>query len=596
MKKFCLSALLAVNLSLLSNPLSNVVAERCQADLKQVAEAVQQYYGPIAWKQSMHNWTIQGALQQSMVKVEENPNLSIHKAREILLEFLCSIKDYHVSGIFYSTEGSTLPFSIKGAKNKWFVTAIDRQQAPFSMVPLNIGDEIISFNHQPIAEVIEQKAQKMGGSNPSTNLCLAEQAVTSRSGSLADFCPTEPAFIQFIDSSGNLREALIHWDYESDLLPIHPENLDTSVVNWQLGNKPENPFTKLSKLIRKKTRAPIQAATKRGVLPHKKMRSPHDIQDYQGFLPPLGSHPEVQHSKYFFCYLFKNSNGETIGYVRIPTFLPDEEEHSPLFASATEEAVSEFSKLMEIMETKADLLVVDQTNNPGGSVLYMYSLLGCLTDKPLEAPFDIVRLTIEELIDAVVMQEVLEEICNDEWVDLEETEDGFVLTKEMLCCLQHYSQNIIDDWFDKRAQSRLMPILNIDHIPSHPWGHYSGPILCLVNEQDFSAADLFPAILQDNKRAVIMGQKTAGAGGCVQIHSVNSHLGLAFVGLTSSLCIRSNGEKLEDLGVEPDIPYELSHKDITHNGENYRKEILKQINKILTSKKTVDKNSASTLK
>ena len=44
---------------------------------------------------------------------------------------------------------------------------------------------------------------------------------------------------------------------------------------------------------------------------------------------------------------------------------------------------------------------------------------------------------------------------------------------------------------------------------------YTKPIIVLIDEFSISAADIFPSMIQDNKRAILVGMRSSGGGGSV---------------------------------------------------------------------------------
>ena len=95
----------------------------------------------------------------------------------------------------------------------------------------------------------------------------------------------------------------------------------------------------------------------------------------------------------------------------------------------------------------------------------------------------------------------------------------------------------------------------------------------LVNSLDFSCGDFFPAILQDNKRATILGTKTAGAGGYVLETSFLNLQGIAHFSYTGSIAFRLDGQPIENYGVTPDIVYNMTTYDLQNNYGQYTRTI-----------------------
>ena len=103
---------------------------------------------------------------------------------------------------------------------------------------------------------------------------------------------------------------------------------------------------------------------------------------------------------------------------------------------------------------------------------------------------------------------------------------------------------------------------------------YTKPIVVLADEMSASAADVLPAILQDNSRAVIMGMRTMGAGGSVFDFDGTIYTE-AVTTVTVSLMNRKNpvatseyptAPYIENIGVRPDIYYDYMTRDNLMSG------------------------------
>jgi carboxyl-terminal processing protease len=95
--------------------------------------------------------------------------------------------------------------------------------------------------------------------------------------------------------------------------------------------------------------------------------------------------------------------------------------------------------------------------------------------------------------------------------------------------------------------------------------HYSGPIVVLVNENTASAAEIVAGALQDNGRAVIVGQRTYGKsvvqsitalpdGGALHLTTEDYYLpvtgSIQGVGLTPDVLIAQSSDEHESLRIQ----------------------------------------------
>jgi C-terminal processing protease CtpA/Prc len=147
---------------------------------------------------------------------------------------------------------------------------------------------------------------------------------------------------------------------------------------------------------------------------------------------------------------------------------------------------------------------------------------------------------------------------------------GYPVTYEVSQFLLNFYRFISNQWSEGKRLTDPYYLGGVDTInPLRTISYYTKPILLLVNELDFSGGDFFPAIMQDNKRAVIMGARTSGAGGVVRDIQVPNDLGIDRIRITASIAKRLDDHPIENLGVTPDVPYQITTDDLTGGYRGY---------------------------
>src|SRR6185295_17233447 len=118
-------------------------------------------------------------------KINKLPHPTIKAYQYLLRDFFNSMKDYHVSISFYSTEMATLPFQIKGAKGRYFFTFVDTERLSPNVFPVQVGDELVTFDGKPVeAQIQEFITRYQRGATEATDRGFAEYFLTLRSAKI----------------------------------------------------------------------------------------------------------------------------------------------------------------------------------------------------------------------------------------------------------------------------------------------------------------------------------------------------------------------------------------------------------------------------
>jgi hypothetical protein len=294
--------------------------------------------------------------------------------------------------------------------------------------------------------------------------------------------------------------------------------------------------------------------------------NPYTTGTRKSFMPDLGTKVwESGDDSLFYAYIYKTESGKLVGTVRIASY------EAPDYPKA----LADFAKIIALFQATTDSMVIDQVNNPGGSVFYLYGLASMLTDQPLATPRHRMAINQSDVSQALASIAKLKTVQNDDDAkkalnpaDL----DGYPASYEFARFQLANSEFIVSEWNAGRKLTNPYWVGGVDHI--NPGAtHYSKPILLLINHLDFSGGDFFPTIMQDNKRVTILGTRTAGAGGYVNDVQIQNNVGIDTFRCTESIAERVDGNPIENLGVKPDIEYEMTAADYTQGFAPYVKAV-----------------------
>ncbi|CRX38079.1 protease-like activity factor CPAF [Estrella lausannensis] len=523
-------------------------------------------YAPAEWKRDFTGWDLDAEVEQLKAKIRGR-NLSLKEFHVALKDFFNTTRDYHTGISFYSTEVSYLPFRIKGAGRRYFISHIDWEKFPTQTDPVEVGDEVLTFDGQPTRdEVLKIKEREVGAGDTETDWSLAETFLTKRSGALGHLVPKGAVELKVRSrKSGSIYTVNLIWRY-------YPEKI-TSRAFAQARERSIGEMTPRQMLL--------EIARKEMLLPSFKALSDiHRLSDdidldeiggKYSFVPRLGTlNWELDRHSFFHAYIFETASRKKIGYIRIPSFV-----------ASTDEA-EEFGRVIERFQLKTDALVIDQVNNPGGMLFFLQSLTAMLTDKPLKAHKHKISISQREVMMALILEPLFDNVQTDDDAKelFGETLDGMQVDIELAASFKRYFKFVLSEWSAGRAITEPFHLYGIDEVKPHPLYRYTKPILILTNGLDFSCADFFPAVMQDNKRAKILGTKTAGAGGIVLTTSFPNLLGIDNYRYTGSIAEREDLLPIENLGVTPDILYEITEEDVQGGYQGYARAILDAVEEL----------------
>jgi C-terminal processing protease CtpA/Prc len=255
-----------------------------------------------------------------------------------------------------------------------------------------------------------------------------------------------------------------------------------------------------------------------------------------------------------------------VGVLRIPSYSPTD----------VPKAVKDFAGIIQRMQKFTSALVIDQNNNPGGSVFYLYTLVSMLTEQAAVVPKHRVSLLASDIAGDLNVLTQLESVKTEEEAQKVLGGDnlhGYPVTFQLAMAIRDHLNFVMDEYKTGKQLSNPTVLWGVEKINPHKNAVYTKPVVILVNALDFSGGDFFPAILQDNKRVTVVGTRTAGAGGYVLQVNFPNNLGLSRLSFTGSIAERVDLSPIENLGVTPDVELAITVEDIRKGYGPYLKAV-----------------------
>ena len=499
-------------------------------------------YAPYEWKRDVFGFDL----------MEAGPWLDRVRASRDDLEFYDICVEYvaalrcggHDRYMLPSTFSASLGFTVDIYDNLVLIDSISRQPPGAT---LRVGDELVSVDGKPVEDLIREFEKYSVQSHPLIARRAAAAVIPGRAQNRIPRAVElgERAEVVVRRANGALETISVPWAKSGMPLTAAGPVPMLAPRAAALEDEPEPVPDYMLPLL---------------ALQHVEMED-RDLALNQGGRNPIFQMPAgfVQRmgraaADTFFSGVY-NASGVRIGFIRIPTMSP------PNITLAYQQ----FETEMAFFEENTDGLVVDVMRNPGGQAGYVEQLCRRLIPTPFRTLGFEVRATstwvasFAQSVDVARQQNAPEQIT--------------LLLENMLKEME--AANAAN-----RGRTGPLPLggTSLTLEPQRDRNGkiiaYTKPLIVLADEFSASGGDMFPAVMQDNRRGPIVGMRTMGLGGSVSSFATGAFSEGA-TRVTQSLMIRKEAvitseypaaPYVENIGVWPDVTLDYMTRENLLNG------------------------------
>lgn len=476
-------------------------------DLVQLASMYAKQYAPYEWKRDVIGFDLY-RLTPWLQKVHNADDLDFQEA---LIAYVASLNDAHDGVFFHSNFSASLGFTVDIYDGKVLIDSVDRAALPAAQYPFDVGDELVALDGQPVQTLIASFRKYTAAANTRSTDRFSANLLTERVQQFmphaAEIGDAALASVR-LSATGAVKSYSIPWaksgiGLESQgpvpsphrgngrffLPPAQGTTLEATVGGAGPG------LFRMTDAAAVDNSLPSYLDSIRPLLNVSVAKSPYAVLGF-GARSPVFALPAnfvqrlgTQAAHFFFSGTY-TSGDVRIGFLRIPSMAPPN----------TTLALQQLDQEMAFFNANTDVLVVDVTRNPGGSVSATESFLQRLFPSAFRSIGFEIRATqiwVTSIVNAVVAAQAA-------GAPAEVIENLRAIMNEIIAA---YNEN----------RGRTAPVsLTTGSLTLQPVQNaYAKPVLLLVDEMTASGGDFFAAIVQDNHRGPLLGMRTMGAGGSV---------------------------------------------------------------------------------
>ncbi len=526
----------------------NMSPAEISADFQQMVNAVSDFYGPLQYKEARFGFQWQDLVaqtRQELVAAKDDAEVF-----GIYAGFLATLQDGHVGIRFPTTNGAVGSYVIdmtiapfQQAESKEFRAHVSKIGDAFKDSGVELWDELVSVDGTPTMDYLPiiRRYQTFGYEGSDRHFIYR---VLNRPSYMTKLKPvSNRAKLVFRKSNG--RELTIDavWEIKK---PIDVSYVDQGLVAARALELNEVAQGTLNEMGAVKPFFISDAVTK--ALDIQPVIANRSMLEKYGFKPE-DKVPEI------FAGLYRH-NGKTVFLIRNRGYHHDKATEG----FSNEDYMQHYRALLDQYDSVADVLVVDQTHNGGGSYCESFFTLFIQDEK-------------KGFVQA--------NNADRRWIRTLEAwaKSGLFGSMPVSSELsQSYLENArqVERAIDEgRKMTDPLPIIAFNMSRPDAGYQWKKPVLVLINELAGSCADVFPMLVQRNQAGQLFGHRTMGLGGNVEPvaelntsgASVRVTRGLFTTYEPSGLYLTENF--VENNGVHPEIAHEVTIEDARQGFVDY---------------------------
>lgn len=537
----------------------NLTKEEAMDDFRDLVTKIKTLYGPLAYKEQRFGYSFDQITKETEIAVQAARNDA--EVFGAFAKLLTKFKDGHVSIKFPSNSddkpiGYKIPIMLTPIEKRAIVASIgdELKESDGSYGGIAIGDELIQIDGKKPFDLMPIITSYRSLGNDVSDEHLIKN-VLDRPFYITELVPTQAeARLIFQKPDGKTVEKRLLWRMKTEYNGF--ENNFVGGGKWKdwfiaheilsidkMGN-PQPIF------VNDQTQAKFKFVT---------------LKPDETHLKKYGLDPAKDKVGDIYTALYRY-NGKSILLVRQPGYYNDDPMTDEESNKWITNQIKAYQAILDQYQELADVLVVDQTHNPGGWLSYAIGFFSIFISE--EKPGFVQAMHADR-----------------QWIDgfkqmaLAADKD---LKSEASRRLLYYAK-VVEDSYNK-GQALTAPIpMESDFTLKPATFSWKKPMLVLADELAGSCGDIFPMLVKRASVAKIFGQRTMGLGGNVETTQPGLIRSNAEVHLTRGLYTTyrsdgnySNADYVENNGVQPDIPYTLTVDDFRAGMVGYVEEFSKR--------------------